>query len=163
MKLTRHCEIYYRAQAIASSLSQQSSAHFYVADALREKHPRLWREPCWVYSYYTNDTEPLYVGMSADPKWRDKWHLQRSLWRWKADRISVALFPSRDLAELAERKAIADLNPTENGRRMPYYEYEGTRDAWFIKAQRGLTGCFQADFDLDDSAWSLRPEVQDVA
>lgn len=120
----------------------------FCIEDLRESDSR-WREPTWLYRYFNHCDVLLYVGVSFSPLMRDEAHYRRTAWRHAAKRMAAELFPSRTLAELAEKQAIHNEDPMVNVKRMAPYPYAGIADAWFIDQQGGLIGMRKTECEID--------------
>lgn len=59
-----------------------------------------------LYRVYGEDGRLLYVGITADWRERMKQHARTALWFPSATHLMIQTFPSRALAEVAEREAI---------------------------------------------------------
>ncbi|WP_214108879.1 GIY-YIG nuclease family protein [Acrocarpospora catenulata] len=70
----------------------------------------------YTYRIYDSRDEILYVGVTDDLFLRMVGHRQSSPWWYSADRIAWDQYPTRQEAEIAERRAIRDLIPLHNVR-----------------------------------------------
>lgn len=67
-----------------------------------------------VYRLHAGDRRVLYIGMSGNPRARVMAHRDKSWWPQVA-RVSVAWYPARDAALVAEAIEIRDARPPHNG------------------------------------------------
>lgn len=67
-----------------------------------------------VYRHFDDQGRLLYVGLSADPKRRTYEHSSRSDWALEIARMDAVWFPTRELAQAAEEKAIKEESPLHN-------------------------------------------------
>lgn len=85
-------------------------------------HPRKVRrqlrreEPHFVYRYYADDGQLLYVGCTIEPKARHAAHRRSSSWYGDAVRYRQTVFPSRAYALEVEKLAIQTERPVHNKR-----------------------------------------------
>lgn len=88
-----------------------------LAKDIRMRHPfgedERAESPTWLYRYYANDAELLYVGISNEPHTRMMRHV-RNDWFKRAVATFYECFPLRRLAEAAEQLAIITEDPTYN-------------------------------------------------
>lgn len=116
---------------------------------LIEADRHAWREPIHLYRYYDADGGLLYVGRTFDFLRRDHQH-QVADWRWDAASVTLELFPSRSMADLAERTAINLEQPAVNVLKLPHSDFYIPRDEWFFAKQgRRLIGCRPARLEID--------------
>jgi hypothetical protein len=76
-----------------------------------------WYGSTILYHYFTEDGDLLYIGISNQVESRDRAHWVKDKWRCDAAYMHCQLFPTRELAELAECLAIDKLDPEHNIRR----------------------------------------------
>lgn len=69
--------------------------------------------PTWLYRYYDADGDPLYIGISNEPKTRMFRHVSTQ-WYLSAVAVFYECFPMRRLAECAEKIAIRTEGPIYN-------------------------------------------------
>lgn len=131
------------------SMNRGALSRALCTEYLRVSDPARWRDPTWLYRYFNGHGVLLYVGISFDVLTRDYAHYRASAWRHAAKQLSVALFPSQTLAELAERQDIRSEDPMVNRKRLPPCTYRGVRDAWFLDQQGSLQGIRTTLFSLD--------------
>lgn len=107
-----------------------------------------WRERTCLYRYFDASGGLLYAGVSCDFFRRDSQHAGKDWW-FDADHVTLELFPSRRMAELAEETAINLENPQFNVRRRPHHAFDIPVDRWFFAAQgERLVGCRPVRFDF---------------
>ncbi|QEW26762.1 hypothetical protein [Roseovarius indicus] len=113
-----------------------------------------------LYRYFGADDELLYVGITNDLMERDRAH-------WRCDEfyaysltMTVEVFPTRALAELAEDIAIHDEWPEFNRKRLPPVreKLEYPRYKWYVEQRDGkLNGEDPATLDLKASPEFWKP------
>lgn len=74
----------------------------------------LSRNPCYLYKHFDSDGNLLYVGISFSVAERISQHKKGSNWFADSGYVTILKFPSRSLAEQAERIAIRTENPLHN-------------------------------------------------
>ena len=78
----------------------------------------LWRERAdeehTLYRLFDADEKLLYVGISCMPSHRLNTHRRQRLWWDQVNRIDFVVFPDRQQAVEAERRAIAGEHPQHN-------------------------------------------------
>ncbi len=76
-------------------------------------HPFI--RPYYVYRVYAEDGLLLYIGSSNDVPLRLENHSRQAHWFPLAYRATLEMFPSRESAVDAERKAVKEEKPVGNG------------------------------------------------
>lgn len=74
----------------------------------------LSQNPCYLYKHFDSDGNLLYVGISFSISQRISQHKKGSNWFADSGYVTILKFPSRSLAEEAEKKAIRFENPLHN-------------------------------------------------
>lgn len=76
--------------------------------------PKPKPRPCFLYRYFDEFDELLYVGISFDPVQRSRAHQRHAAWAGFAHRADVEEFPDEAAAREAERDAIQAERPVFN-------------------------------------------------
>lgn len=115
-----------------------------------------------LYRYFGAEGELLYIGISNEPEKRDHAHWSSDEFHTYSLTMTVEIFPTRALAELAECIAIYDEDPEFNTKRktpardmLDYPRYK-----WYIDQQGGrLIGEANATLDIKSSPEFWRAPV----
>lgn len=87
-----------------------------------------------LYRYYAADNTLLYVGMTGRVEKRDGQHADSKPWAHEIARSEVMWFPSRQMAEKAEREAIQAEHPVHNEAHAVGSQW--WRQAWQLSQRR---------------------------
>ena len=122
-----------------------------------------WHSATFLYRYFGEKRDLLYIGITNDFLLRDEAHVKSSPWRVDAFHASIEIFPTRRMAEAAEAIAIEEERPPCNAKwpisvppeEIPIF-------AWYLKENGGkLIGQCRTWFDVYWSYPYLCPEVGD--
>ncbi|MDD9726161.1 GIY-YIG nuclease family protein [Roseovarius sp. SK2] len=125
--------------------------HAYTRADQRYLEDERYDSATCLYRYYDPNDHLLYVGISNQPKRREERHWQEDRhWRQHAFYMTVEMYPTRKLAEIAEKKAIKNEDPEFNKCRLSDCGAEhAPRHAWYMEKCGGeLKGEDSAIFDL---------------
>lgn len=81
---------------------------------LRRFAPHTLRDACYLYRHFDENMKLLYVGISRSAMYRLDRHKRQSPWFHKITTVTIKLYPSRQEAIDAERKAIQEEVPLYN-------------------------------------------------
>lgn len=114
--------------------AQESFAE-YLASARPLVVDRRFASMTYLYRYFSRGGRLLYVGITCDPATRN-WQHRSAVWFSVATLVRYELFPSRNLALIAESIAIEDEGPDFNySVRLQVREWP-VRDEWY-RAETG--------------------------
>lgn len=90
-----------------------------------------------LYRYYTPEGVLLYVGISVDPRARNRAHFISSDWTKYAAFCQIEWFPTRKLAEWAEMKVIEAECPDFNLDFRAAGDFACVSDMWYLEKTGG--------------------------